>query len=484
MKMNVSGMRRVAKQEDGIISIFTATMLILVLSLVVLGLAQISRREQRVSLDNQLSSQAFYAAESGVNDAVAAIKTKLASGGGIAYKNSCGPTSDYPKLDAARAKLDGDNVKYSCLLINPNPDVVKATLTSNPSVLALTPATPGSLNTLTLVWDPPSGSPANSSGCPGGTNGISDLPPKSSWSCSYGIVRVDLVKTDSGVTRQDLRDNSVTMFLVPSSTGNTVSYSDLRLTNSNNGKVVSANCSGAFCTADISVQPGNYYMKATSIYRSDFELRVSSNGGAGNFVNSQVVIDSTGKAQDVLRRIAVNLNLIGGSPSLVSAALISGDSVCKKFTVFNGYYSAPNSIAGGGGNPMCDTVGGAAGGDVDNGDDGQISGCPSTGCGSGGSHTSFPQWGVNRYIRVVPSQPIASCTWIWGDGSPERTEPASNCELDDKGYHGYTPRVDSSGDPICTTYQIRLRWNFVGGGTFFSNIKPADVPWGDGGYCG
>ena len=60
----------------------------IVMSLIVLGFAQISRRNQRESLDRQLSTQAFYAAESGVNDARELITTAAQNNQAIPAKKT------------------------------------------------------------------------------------------------------------------------------------------------------------------------------------------------------------------------------------------------------------------------------------------------------------------------------------------------------------------------------------------------------------
>jgi len=352
------------KDQSGIISIFTATLLILILSLLVLGLAQISRREQRVALDTQLSTQAFYAAESGINDAVAAIQDELSNGGTPGVKESCGDDADYPTLDADQAVIDADhNVSYSCLLINPTPDAVRATLNSSPSVLALTPEHPAQFTNLQLNWSAPSGATGQLTDCPSNPAGNASFVPRADWQCPLGVVRVDLVRTNS-VTRTDLRNNTATFFLVPSRSGSgAVTYTSL-LSDANNGQIIAGTCTAAACTANITmpVGGGNSYMRATALYRSNFDLTATPNSQAGDFVGSQATVDVTGRAQDVLRRLLVNVNLAGNQPGLATAALMSGDSVCKRFSITaGGGIVNQMGLAGGDGNPLCEvTAGGAA----------------------------------------------------------------------------------------------------------------------------
>ena len=60
-------------RERGVVSIMVSIVLMAVMTLIVLGFSEIARRDQRQTLDRQLSNQAFYAAEIGVNDAQQAI---------------------------------------------------------------------------------------------------------------------------------------------------------------------------------------------------------------------------------------------------------------------------------------------------------------------------------------------------------------------------------------------------------------------------
>ena len=57
----------IARNQDGLVSIIIVVILMIVISIIVLSFAKVVRNEQRQTLDRQLSTQAYYAAESGVN---------------------------------------------------------------------------------------------------------------------------------------------------------------------------------------------------------------------------------------------------------------------------------------------------------------------------------------------------------------------------------------------------------------------------------
>lgn len=63
-----SNMKPIKSDERGVVAIIVAVLLMTVLSLIVLATSQNSTREQRETIDRQLSDQAFYNAETGIND--------------------------------------------------------------------------------------------------------------------------------------------------------------------------------------------------------------------------------------------------------------------------------------------------------------------------------------------------------------------------------------------------------------------------------
>src|SRR5579862_3283 len=99
-------------RQQGVVSIMVTMIMMVVISLLVLGFAEIAKNEQRSSLDNALSVQAYYAAESGINDARAVIDATIASGGIIQSKNICGAQGNYTLNGTVNVNF---NVSYTCL---------------------------------------------------------------------------------------------------------------------------------------------------------------------------------------------------------------------------------------------------------------------------------------------------------------------------------------------------------------------------------
>src|ERR1700722_1988557 len=91
------------ENEQGFASLVIALVIIVVIALITVGFAQLSRREQQTALDKQLANQAYYAAESGVNDTYYLIQNALVNPAATpslttlgTYKNVCLPPSILP----------------------------------------------------------------------------------------------------------------------------------------------------------------------------------------------------------------------------------------------------------------------------------------------------------------------------------------------------------------------------------------------------
>ena len=90
---------KVSRNQHGVASIFVVMILMTILALISIGFSHLMNRELRQSLDRQLSTEAYFAAESGVNDA----KIYLANGG----TDSAGCASP---TDTARSFVNGGDI--------------------------------------------------------------------------------------------------------------------------------------------------------------------------------------------------------------------------------------------------------------------------------------------------------------------------------------------------------------------------------------
>jgi len=333
------------KNESGMVSIMVTMILMVVMSLIVIGFAQISRRNQRQVLDRQLSTQAFYAAESGVNDVRQLIKTK----GVPPAKTDCANTGAYysglqPTVNT------GNKVSYSCVLVNPTPTQLQFNSVDTTSSIVIRIESADStapIKTLTLTWEPNAAVASPLALCP--TSATNAFSTSANWKCGYGVLRTDLTSVDGPFDTSTLAGSTMTSFSVPiaGALGTTINYA-AGASNPNTLKGIS--CTVAKCQLNIDNMQVHsaYYLRMLSLYIG-VPLQINGtdiNGNAVKFVGAQVIIDSTGKAQDVLRRIQTYVSATGRSDRNANPdnAVSSFGPVCKRFSATGGFFS--NDTAG------------------------------------------------------------------------------------------------------------------------------------------
>lgn len=351
----ISRYKLASSDEKGFAAFAVTMIMMIVLSLIVLGFAANSRREQTNTLNNDLSTTAYYAAQSGINDAFNVIKNDLQNGDSIAAQTtSCSKDNRGRQsyISGASNILDGaaNNTSYSCLLVNPAP----ATLEFRPIspgegvVMPLngqyTSATGNpTLSNVTISWQEHGAGNPVFSGCPSGASVSSTtgyFPQTSQYSnqCNASVLQVDLVDASSFGTKAS-PTFSVFAQPVASSFSSLASISD---PSPSGQDVVPVHCGAPYlnfeyaCTLTINVanNSDSYYMRILPFYSSS-DVEVSATDGARplDLVGAQAIIDSTGKAGNVLKRIQERVCIsnvcVSSTPT---SALQSTTGICKQFT--------------------------------------------------------------------------------------------------------------------------------------------------------
>lgn len=354
------------QQESGFAALIIAIVLVLVLSLTTIGFAQLMRNEVRSATDSHLSSQAYYAAESGVNDAVKAINE-----GYTDTKNTC------PAIDPASVTLStdprrfltnsqiGNGISYSCLLIDPQPKTLEyqsvddAAQTRKFVITGIDPSDSTLQRPVTSIvfgWQDHDG---------GNTfiddaSGDHKLGTKSSWG-DTGVLRVSITPlADGRIGRDTLSNATYIAYFYPNrkaSAGAAVTSVAASATGTNAGIIVDGNCNTGNPSADAVRTPRycnvevtglgqiNYLIDVRSIYRtSDLSIAAFNNATQLRIQNAQTMIDSTGKAQDILRRIQVR---VPSKNSYLHSdyATETTDNICKQLELTPNDTSADNCPA-------------------------------------------------------------------------------------------------------------------------------------------
>lgn len=318
--------QKLTPNEQGLVAIVATMILMTVISLIVLGFSQVVRRNQRQILDAQLSSQAFYAAESGLNLA----KQQLNASPGAAYNDRC---DDDEAINSADYQLDGDNVRITCLMILPVRDLLFSAVGTDSKATIVDPQGPGNVGTMYINWqsETPAGNIAN-------CTGTSTFPVGAGWSCSQPLLRIDIVPLDT-LNQASLIGAQYTAFLSPRS-GAGISTTNFAA--GSKGSIIAVNCSTAppagdrrrNCALRINgLNNQRYGIRLMGIYR---EASTSIHIGGNRILEgAQATADSTGRAADVLKRVQARISL-GGNEDITDFAIDSNNALCKTYKVSNG----------------------------------------------------------------------------------------------------------------------------------------------------
>lgn len=254
--------------EKGFASMVVAIIFIIVLSLLTIGFAQLSRREQTNALNNQLATEAQNAAESGINDAEQDIangyivpeasatdtapagypytyKTQYIVANNTTNNNICltktgssygsGANSDPIPAGALTANPNvnpNDGVSYTCLLVNLTPPQLTAPGIPEGSEWYQTFSNGSPLTALNISWQSKDEQQQNYNNS---INTSKNLLPIDTWnSDGYGpLIQFSITpltspsaQTSPSFSRADLLNNTLTVYLYPSNStsDNSIAY--------------------------------------------------------------------------------------------------------------------------------------------------------------------------------------------------------------------------------------------------------------------
>jgi hypothetical protein len=333
-------------EEKGFASLVIAIVLVIILSLITVGFAELMRKEQKSALDKHLSQQAYYAAESGVNDAAKAINA-----GFSASKSEC-PAYDVTNTSATAPHISdisdpysatattssknaattylaksnvGPGVDYTCLLIDPLPktlefsgiDIEEA---KTVELTGINPANnaPASITDLVISWQD------NTGGTTFRNDSSHNFTPVSGWGSATSALRIALTPLFSPINRKDLSDSTFTAVLYPNSKSPAESsladYPQASIdagtggNGSQTGQILDGDCNTSstpkYCNVKITnLNQFNYLLDLRSLPYGKSRVTISAYNGTMQLKikNAQTTVDATGRVQDVLRRVQVRI---------------------------------------------------------------------------------------------------------------------------------------------------------------------------------
>ncbi len=326
MKLNM----KYKKNEQGFASIVVALTIIIVLGLLSVGFSQLARREQQSALDKQLSTQAYYAAETGIND------TKKYLNDPLTLPNLTNLNTEQcitGSVISTQNDLPGNSgASYNCVIANTRPlsleyKEVPAGTSKVVNFKAVDIAgNPVALNTLKIEWE--------SAGSVAPSGPAKAFEPNASWN-HKSVIQFSLTPyLDVATTNHNtLVSNTTTNYLYPNAdSNNTVDY---QAALANQGVIKDGACDSTTnkCFVIISNIAGqaadNYLIHFINMYKqSNIVITGTSATGPIKFEGGQAMIDVTGKARNVLKRLRVRVPL--NPRADIPGYSIEARNICKR----------------------------------------------------------------------------------------------------------------------------------------------------------
>lgn len=327
-------MRQSHNNDRGFASIVVAMVMVLVLALITIGFAQLARREQRSALDKQLAIQAFYAAESGINDVVEAINQDLLTTTNTS-KSTC--MSVIPGLpESTNDPLSIPNTtSYSCVLVNLEPEGYQFGNVQPGDGRNAILKTNEAIKTITVGWSSPDKDKGFRNNINSGFAPAAHSNPANDWK-SPAVLQLSLTPL-TNLNRDSLLSNTFNLYGYPSGGGdNNATFSTSK---SNQGQVKSGACShddtdDSDYDCEVIIDVGSLGSQSFVLHLVNYydisDISVVARNASGDKLplqDGQAVIDVTGKAKNVLKRLIVRVPL--KETNEVPYALES-QSTCKR----------------------------------------------------------------------------------------------------------------------------------------------------------
>lgn len=355
--------------ERGAVSIFIVVFASLLITIVTISFLRLMTQTAQEASTVDLSQSAYDAALDGVEDAKRAIADP-----DITIDSSDGCTQ------VAQALGKGDNEviieqneddaslsqAYTCVTVDFDAkNVEEQNINENSSILIPLKTKSGDdFDTIRVGWRRPSG-PHGTPAVLRSTAQLDSLPQRSSWGGETpALLRVRYIwaTSESNIDLDDYAsvssdgsfqraEKSRTKFIVPSDTGLTSSAINNEADNDSDPSVAfctsalssAASMAGYDCAFNLTNVPAGSsnnapkFIQITPLYKgADVSIELLDGTTNVPFNGVQAIVDSTGRAGDVFRRVQARVRLDGvdTSASYPSDALvIGGGDLCKDFSI-------------------------------------------------------------------------------------------------------------------------------------------------------
>lgn len=377
---SLGNMKTIINKQHGAVSLFIVVFATLLITIISVGFVGIMVQDQQQASTADLSQSAYDSAQAGVEDAKRALLRfqSFCAGGGdcsigsTEYQNitstSCNDSvSSLTDIDASgdevKIQTGGENAldqAYTCVKVKLNTTDYLGTLSASESKIIPLKGV-SDFNTIQIEWFSSKDISANNSVVNLQTDG--QTPLLQSWPINRpSIIQAQLIQFGgNGFSLSDLdsAQSSDTLFLYPS----TVGVSPISFLNDSHlmatGKPQLVKCSSSLqtdnyaCSIQITLPaPANggtsrtAYLRLAALYNSSsFRVVLLNNTEPVEFDAVQPEIDSTGRTNDLFRRVQARVELTDTNFPFPSSAIYLSGNFCKDFVVTNNASDYVNSCS-------------------------------------------------------------------------------------------------------------------------------------------
>lgn len=355
--------------QVGAVSLFVVVFAALLMTVVTVGFIQLMVKDQQQATASDLSQSAYDSAQAGVEDAKRLLLALQACGESADIKceqyrtavssGACSTLSDASIV----ANTGGETLieqggsddamldqAYTCVTIDPNPTAYRRPLLRNQSLIVPLRAV-GEFNRVEINWFTRSDAGGNTAALESADTVL--LPPVDNkwWASSAPpILRTQLIQTGESFQLNDFEDaaGASTLFLYPRATGSETGDFALNARRSPTTAPTPVKCRPNFNTSNYacsmtlalpapkngSLMNRGANLRLSSLY-NDTQIELKLLNTAGEYVkfdSVQAEVDSTGRANDLFRRVKARVELTASMPYPEAAVDIAGN-LCKEFFV-------------------------------------------------------------------------------------------------------------------------------------------------------
>jgi len=318
--------------QRGVVALLVSIIIMIILTLIAVAFSRLMAREQEQALDRQLSAQAYYAAETAINDAVQRYIAGDSSPQGQCF-DSDGESGWLSENEILTNNGDDVLVDYSCVTLNDNPTALRfESIQQDTYTTTELNSEGGSLSTVDIWWEENEGSTNF------GSQDVGLNPNPSSYPTDRpGALRVEFTPkgNDSDPFYRDVAIEGMKVFYIYPTTASTggVGWDTANPSLKLLGTCANAAGRERHCNARITGIPGgSYIVRLRSIYNDNAVTLegLDSSGSQLGFEGAQLVVDATGRTNGVVRRVRAQVQLDSSSSRLVPVFGFQAlDGVCK-----------------------------------------------------------------------------------------------------------------------------------------------------------